>query len=260
VVATLTFNVTGDGISPVTIAGGELRANSNDTVGVNVPCNSASVTVPASIGLSPSTITAPDPSPINQTFEVEVYINATNVWGWNIGVTWNASVLNLINITEGSYLDQFGSTLFLPGYIDNIYGLVRSGISDAYVSYMTANASSGVLVTLTFKIVGNTYALGPSSIGLTAGTPATLLNSAYPHQAVAPIVLSNASYVWPRIPGDINGDGTVDIFDAILLASAFGTTTSSPNWNPNCDLAGTGGPIDIYDALMLAAHFGQSIY
>jgi hypothetical protein len=124
------------------------------------------------------------------------------------------------------------------------------------------------LATLTFKIISNTYALGPSSIGLTAGTPATLLNSAYPHQAVNPVILNNASYTWPRIPGDINGNGTVNILDAILLASMFGShgpnydypgEPASPNWNPNADLNGD-NIVDMLDAILLANNFGQSIY
>jgi hypothetical protein len=269
VLATLTFNVTRYGISPITIAGCNLRATYNDTVGVNVTCNSASVTIAQALismygsGTQNSTIIwSAHQSPINQTFQVEVYINGaanvTDAWGWNVGVTWDPSVLNLTAITEGSYLDQSGSTLFLPGIIDNIDGLVLGGISDAYVSYISASASSGVLVTLTFKIISYEYGLGNSNIGLTAGTPATLLNSAYPHQAVTPVVLDNASYSWYRIPGDINADGTVDIYDAILLASAFNSTPGSKNWNPQADLNGD-GVVDIYDAIILAAHFGQSL-
>jgi hypothetical protein len=59
------------------------------------------------------------------------------------------------------------------------------------------------------------------------------------------------------IPGDINGDGTVDIYDAILLAAAFGSTPGSSNWNPRADLNGD-GIVDIYDAIIQAAHFGQT--
>jgi len=58
------------------------------------------------------------------------------------------------------------------------------------------------------------------------------------------------------IPGDINGDGIVDIFDAILLANAFNALTGSPKWNPNADLKAD-DLIDIYDAIILANHFGQ---
>jgi len=60
------------------------------------------------------------------------------------------------------------------------------------------------------------------------------------------------------IPGDINGDGTVDIYDAILLAGTFNSNPSSPNWNANADINGD-GIVDIYDAIILAAHFGQSM-
>jgi len=60
------------------------------------------------------------------------------------------------------------------------------------------------------------------------------------------------------IPGDINGDGTVDIYDAIILAAAFNSKPGSPNWNANADINGD-GIVDIYDAIILAAHFGQSM-
>jgi parallel beta-helix repeat protein len=59
------------------------------------------------------------------------------------------------------------------------------------------------------------------------------------------------------ILGDVNGDGTVDILDAILLSNAFGTTPSSSNWNPNADVNGD-GVVDILDAIILSNHFGQT--
>jgi len=58
------------------------------------------------------------------------------------------------------------------------------------------------------------------------------------------------------IPGDINGDFTVDIYDAILLAGAFNTNANSPHWNPNADINGD-NTVDIYDAIILAVHFNQ---
>jgi large repetitive protein len=58
------------------------------------------------------------------------------------------------------------------------------------------------------------------------------------------------------IPGDINGDGVVDIFDAILLANAFNAVPASPRWNPNADIK-TDDLIDIFDAIILANHFNQ---
>jgi peptide/nickel transport system substrate-binding protein len=56
--------------------------------------------------------------------------------------------------------------------------------------------------------------------------------------------------------GDINGDFTVDIYDAIILANAYNSKPGSPNWNPNADLKAD-EVIDIYDAIILANHYNQ---
>jgi hypothetical protein len=58
------------------------------------------------------------------------------------------------------------------------------------------------------------------------------------------------------IPGDVNGDGIVDVFDAVLLAGAAGTNPTSPNWNPNADI-NNDLIIDVFDAVILAGHAGE---
>jgi hypothetical protein len=58
------------------------------------------------------------------------------------------------------------------------------------------------------------------------------------------------------IAGDVNGDLTVDIYDAILLAGAYNSVPTSPNWNPNADINGD-IIVDIYDAIILANHYNQ---
>lgn len=58
------------------------------------------------------------------------------------------------------------------------------------------------------------------------------------------------------IAGDINGDGNVDIYDAILLAGAYNSGPGKPNWSPNADLKAD-DTIDIYDAIILANHYNQ---
>lgn len=70
------------------------------------------------------------------------------------------------------------------------------------------------------------------------------------------IVTRNTTLYVPLI-GDINHDGTVDIFDAILLSNAFNTTPGNPNWNPNADL-NKDNIVDIFDALLLSSHFLES--
>jgi hypothetical protein len=58
------------------------------------------------------------------------------------------------------------------------------------------------------------------------------------------------------IPGDVNGDMTVDIYDAIVLAGAYNSHAGSPNWNPNADI-NCDSTVDIYDAIILANHYNQ---
>jgi nitrous oxidase accessory protein NosD len=63
-------------------------------------------------------------------------------------------------------------------------------------------------------------------------------------------------WVYVGIPGDINADTRVDIFDAILLAGHFNQTPLNPLWNANVDINGD-SIIDIYDAIILAGHFNE---
>jgi hypothetical protein len=60
------------------------------------------------------------------------------------------------------------------------------------------------------------------------------------------------------IPGDIDGNGIVDIYDAIRLANAFGSEPGDYNWNPNTDI-NNDAIIDIYDTILLAIHYGEEI-
>ena len=55
---------------------------------------------------------------------------------------------------------------------------------------------------------------------------------------------------------DVNGDGTVDIYDAILLSGAYNSTPGSTRWDPNADINGD-FTVDIYDAIILAGHYNQ---
>jgi parallel beta-helix repeat protein len=60
----------------------------------------------------------------------------------------------------------------------------------------------------------------------------------------------------PRILGNINGDGTVDSKDLVLIACAYGSTPGCTNWDANADLDGN-GRVDLTDLVTLATHYGQ---
>jgi parallel beta-helix repeat protein len=64
------------------------------------------------------------------------------------------------------------------------------------------------------------------------------------------------SWLLVTIPGDVNGDRTIDIYDAISLAAVFNSQATSPSWNVNVDINGD-NIVDLYDAIILASHFNQ---
>jgi hypothetical protein len=59
------------------------------------------------------------------------------------------------------------------------------------------------------------------------------------------------------LPGDINNDNKINITDLGLLADAFNSMPTSPNWNPNADLNGD-NKVNISDLGLLADNFNRS--
>ena len=60
-----------------------------------------------------------------------------------------------------------------------------------------------------------------------------------------------------KLIGDINDDGTVNVDDLILLSQAYGSTSQSPNWNPNADLNGD-NTINKTDLSLLTSNYGKT--
>jgi hypothetical protein len=164
--------------------------------------------------------------------------------------------------------------------------LVRSGWSD-WINVTVANygdiGETGLL-TLSLNSTRNSVAIEQKSASYTAGnittfrynwTTTTNLSftqwgrynvTATLKPAIPETAGNSGDSSWSggllRIspPGDIDGNGKVDIIDASNIGIAFGSNPNSPNWNPYADVDRDGnGIIDILDAATLALYYGDSV-
>jgi hypothetical protein len=125
----------------------------------------------------------------------------------------------------------------------------------------------------TVTVYANSTALGSTTVkALAAGAQITVMvatwnTSTWAYGQYFLTATTNVSYpdiiypsftsavpVWVVIPGDINGDGTVDLSDAILLSNSFLTGPGDLDWNPNADIV-EDGTVDLSDAIVLSSYF-----
>ena len=64
-------------------------------------------------------------------------------------------------------------------------------------------------------------------------------------------------WVFVTLPGDVDGDRDVDVYDIVLMASIYGVSKPDPLYDPNCDIDGD-GDVDIYDIVAAAGNYGKS--
>lgn len=77
-------------------------------------------------------------------------------------------------------------------------------------------------------------------------------------QGTLAIATGSASFVaHAKVLGDVNGDGTVNIFDVGLILGAYGSTPGSPRWNPNADF-NNDGFVGIDDVSIALAYYDTS--
>ena len=113
----------------------------------------------------------------------------------------------------------------------------------------TSTAESGKSVNLVF--VWNTATAARGNYTLSAYA------SVVPGETATSDNMLVGGKIVVAIPGDLNGDGTVDVFDATILSVAYGSTPDSLYWNASADI-NNDGIVDVFDAIIISADYGQT--
>lgn len=197
----------------------------------------ASATMTPLISVQPSNTVNNSPSQ-GMRFHINITIqNVSNCGSVQMTLTFNGTQMAVVGV---SFLPD--ANLPNPTYFQSGNGFMSTNVT--FGSPMST-VSPVTIIDLTFKLY-NRYCQSSLHIdSLVVADPSgqTLQSN------------SEDGSVQIRLIGDINGDSVVDLYDALILAGAYGSTQSAPNWSPNADL-NHDGVVDIFDAIILTGHFG----
>ncbi|NLE28982.1 MAG: hypothetical protein GX629_04855, partial [Phycisphaerae bacterium] len=193
---------------------------------------------------------------------------------WYIVQEMNAEIVGLSPVFFGAEVMSVGHTGSLPSgttaYTNSapINSLTTSGSDGAVVSRLT-NGDNDYLVVVNRDIV-STMTL---NIGLDTSKTFTRVSKGGSETAIsggtvsytvdpADIVILKWSNVTPRIPGDANGDGVVNVGDLGILAANYGRDLQAQGV-PQAQWWGLGdfnndGVVNVGDLGILAANYGSS--
>ena len=211
------------------------------------------------VSVSPEKKTCPPPG-IGETFTINITItNATDLYTWQAGVTFNATVLEAINFTEGPFLKQLGDTLWVDGTINNTAGIIYYH-GCTLTGNVTGANGNGTLGLITFKVED----YGHSTL---QPTDVILLDSIL--EDIDKTVIHGTVFV--TILGDLTGpddisDGKVDVYDLNFLGKAYGAKEGDLNWD-EYKIADVTGPygvpdgiVDTHDLPIYVENYGKTIH
>jgi len=157
------------------------------------------------------------------------------VVGWGYGEKVSVRATNLENYTE---------TFNITAYVNA-----------ATIATQTVTLTSGNSTTSSFTWNTTGFAYGNYTIRANVTLPLGETNN-----LTGPFI---SGEIKVTIPGDCNGDGSINVLDLILIAGHLGHNATdyapySPDWHTfnNCDL-NSDGTINVLDMILCASHLGQ---
>jgi hypothetical protein len=150
--ATVTFQVRKEGKSPIELRNtASLYDLSHDGIGRTTQ-DGFYQTYAAKVWVEPETIVGSSLQ-AGETFTVDVMVaDVHDLYVWQAGITFNATVCEALSISEGEFLTRAGvTTLWTPGTIDNVNGEIS--YSACSLTGPTAGVTgSGQLMNVTFEV------------------------------------------------------------------------------------------------------------
>jgi hypothetical protein len=227
-----------------------------------------------------------DTTMIGQNHTVSIYTDYAgyDVWGWNVVLAFNTTVLQCVKVQNGDLItmDIDPSARFVS-HINNTIGEVSAG---AYFYYATppppiTTSGPGTLVVVTFEVVGYAQI---SSLTLQDNTYLSVYDpSQNPNEPVYKIhakvnhsQIGHGIVMVSQITGDITGpqnppgsgiyppDGVVNIRDLHYLGAHYGTNDpvadfTGPENPPGSGIYPPDGTVDDRDLIPLGANFGNHV-
>jgi len=184
-----------------------------------------------------------------------------------------------VNTADNSFVAGEPVTILFQGHDVAVIGVSPSKtvVGEGYTMNITVRVKNYGTFNEVFNVTGyaNTTAMDAREISLTSGASATLTFT-WNTSGFAKGNYTISAYAWPvdgevdvsnnlmsetvalTIPGDINGDGSVNLQDLVLLANAYGSSIGTAKWNANADINGS-LTVDLSDLVILAKNYGRKI-
>jgi hypothetical protein len=182
-------------------------------------------------------------------------IDVADLVSWQLNLTWDSSLLNFSQATLPSDYVFAGQAYMIV--IDVEVGSVIFGARLGPGG--TGFSGTGVLCQIELEILNiASPPVATCNLTLAAEPVDTFLSDST--LAHISFTTGNATFTYIQTElanlGDLNQDGKIDLYDAIITASAFQTYPGHPKWNSLADL-NHDNVIDVFDIIILAANFGK---
>jgi hypothetical protein len=182
-----------------------------------------------------------------------------------VNITWNATILPLGSFTLMAHVEPTiydvntannditvagsvsDSTLSYNGYTGDLYGVLVGGPSGTMTMTLVNSAGVSSRGTVPISFTSTKFV-------------AELPTSPFWLGAVCNVGVSGTSgcVLGKTLDVVYQGNSLIDIVDLSNMALFYGTTTSSPNWNPAVDL-NNDGVINISDLAQLSANYQEPV-